>query len=359
MLDDRPRDLVRGDQLRQQFLRDAPSWYGPTGRARYFGSLRGTGCPASGQSRYAAQDGSTLWILDNVGTRKSLLTIDETTGKVIATVLASDTSLIAGAWSLAQPRKGDIGTWLFDANSRKMLFVVPSRRSPSRLNISRDITLQSNALLTSPAWRDAATLMSPGFLPSGRLVVFDSTGRLLRTLGVTPSVGRLPVRVSQHAYQSTLATNSSRSRFVLATRYADRVEIFSRNGPTQLAERPFGFDPTVTEANTRNGPIANLQAARFGYVNVTADDDHIFALFSGKLSRRFHGRENYGRYIHVFDWDGKLVQVAQLDQESIALALHPSSKTLYAVGAPPDPQVRSYPLRSLVSPRGLTQGLGK
>ena len=294
--------------------------------------------------------GGVLWVLENVGMTKTVHALSPA-GTIERTLRPSDTTLLEGAWTLAPPRKSENGVWVFDAEKRRMLLIAPDSSNIRQLRVQREIRLQDSVFLTNPKWRDQSTLVTPGFFPSGRVAQFDSTGRLIHILGATPGKATaFPPEIIQHAYQSTLAPRPSDSRFVLATRYADQIEIFSKDSerPT-LGQRPFRFDPYVTVSKTRSGrPFANLGRARFGYVDVVADDQRILGLFSGKLSQRFHGRENYGRYIHVFDWSGNLRRVVQLDEDAIALALNASARKVYALGGPPDPTIREYSLIDVV-----------
>jgi hypothetical protein len=297
-----------------------------------------------------AADGPRVWVLDINAGKESLLVLSASDGNILARSNSTVDDSISSAWSLDRPPVGDEGIWVYDFGSRKLFLIPYDSTKLTDLRFRRDIQLKSSWTLTGPIWRDAKTIVSAGFFPSGRLGFFDTTGRLLRVAGPTPKGGaNIPAAVVQHAYQSTLAINSSRTRFALATRYADQIELFSADGTLiRSAERPFGFDPKYTVVSTGSGPIPDLSRARFGYVDVVADDQHIFALFSGKLSRRYHGRENYGNYIHIFDWEGNLLTVARLDQEALKISMLPHSDLLYAVGGPPDPQIRSYSVAALI-----------
>lgn len=160
---------------------------------------------------------------------------------------------------------------------------------------------------------------------------------MLRTTGSAPvSPEEVRRQVWLRASQSRLKPRPDRSRWAVVSRFADRLEIYHARGSLlAVGDRPFDFDP---QDLTREDP----GAVRFGYIDVATTDSRIYALFSGRT--RAEGQANYGGRIHVFDWDGRLLDVWELDTRLIALAVTPDDGHLYGVSHHPVPAVRSYTL---------------
>ena len=210
----------------------------------------------------------------------------------------------------------------------------------------RSVKLNANALLLDLGWSPDG-LKGLGTFQEGRLGHLASDGRLLRTTGPTPLEGEeVPAHIRQQAYQSKLKPNPSRTRWVVATRHADRLEIFDAAGNLLAqGDRPVGFEPTYSAEGGEAGQarMTSDEDLRFGYIDVTTTEDRIYGLFSGRT--RAEGRANYGTRVHVFDWDGNLLDVMELDSPIIAVAAAPEGDVLYGIRHEPMPAIVRYPLR--------------
>lgn len=208
----------------------------------------------------------------------------------------------------------------------------------------RSVQLKAEAMMVETAWAGDG-MVGLGTFPTGRIGHLDTEGRLVRTTGPTPMDDReVPPEVRQQAYQSRLKANPSRTRWAVATRYADRLEIFDDTGRLVAeGERPYAFEPVYE--SRRSGDVATMASdgdMRFGYLDITTTDQRIYALFSGRT--RAEGGANYGDIIHVFDWEGRLVDVLQLDARVIAVSVDPSGEALYGVRHNPLPAILAYDL---------------
>ncbi|MBW3554557.1 MAG: TolB-like 6-bladed beta-propeller domain-containing protein [Gemmatimonadetes bacterium] len=208
----------------------------------------------------------------------------------------------------------------------------------------RSVKLKAGTMLLETSWTPRG-MLGLGILEEGRLAHLDDAGALLRTSGPTPMDGQnVPPDIRMQAYQSKLKPNPARTRWVVATRYADRLEIYDAAG-VLVAEgtRPYRFEP-VYEANrsTRAVSMASNEEMRFGYLDVATTDDRIYALFSGRT--RGEGRANYGNTLHVFDWSGTLLEIVRLEAHVIALAVDPEGESLYGLRHDPFPAVLEFEL---------------
>ena len=199
--------------------------------------------------------------------------------------------------------------------------------------------------ITSLSWLSPVDLVATGFFARGRVAVLDSTGKPRRFLGeLPPGDLAVPIRVRQHAFQSALALNRTVQRVALATRHADRLDIYSMDGRSHWEnKRLFMFDPIYEVGQGADGPImASGENLRFGYIAIAAASDRIYALYSGRTRGGFPGRATFGQYVHVYDWNAKLVGVLKLNDDVIDVAVDVSGKVLYGLRHDPDPAVVRY-----------------
>jgi hypothetical protein len=96
----------------------------------------------------------------------------------------------------------------------------------------------------------------------------------------------------------------------------------------RLAKVPFPWGP-IFEADS-NGELRFVDR-RHAYRGCTATKDFLFALYSGRpdsLENRDWAQS--AEFVHVFDWEGGLRAVFQLDRDIGVIAVNSSGDTLFA-----------------------------
>ena len=205
----------------------------------------------------------------------------------------------------------------------------------------RSVTLRAPAMVLATAWADDG-FMGVGAFTDARLARLTPSGRLVRTTGAAPVVPEtVTPQAWTRAYQSRLKARPDGRRLAVAARFADRVEIYDGEGRlTAVGDRTFGFEPDDLRTEDPG-------AVRFGYLDLAVTDSRIYALFSGRT--RDEGDAFLGDRIHVFDWDGRLVDVWALDARLMAIAITPDGTRLYGARHDPEPAVVLY------TPRGQAE----
>lgn len=237
--------------------------------------------------------------------------------------------------------------WVYDSRlSRLTPYVVDHGGSPGLRPRGDPVPLSAPLLLESPRWIDDSTVvaLSP-MLNAGerRFVLFGANGVQRGSVGEEPPGGsQIRGIVRQQAYGGKIAVHPDRPWFVLASRYAGRLDVYDRNGTRVRALRvPERFDPDFSQArdgvNMVRGPHF-----RFGYIDVAATGRRVYGLYSGRKSDE--AGPNYGRLVHVFDWDGRLLRVFGLDRAVFRIAVDPAGEALYALQLEPQPQLIAYDL---------------
>ncbi len=231
--------------------------------------------------------------------------------------------------------------------SGELLIHDPTLQRVTRVDLARDFEddrwvsdrtfkLNANAMLLTTLWSPQG-LVGVGAMPDGRLAHLSPDGRLLRVTGDPPvKPGEARREVWRRTMQTRLKPHPDRTRWAVVSRFADRLEIYDADGRlTALGDRPYDFGPQDLKEEDE-------MAVRFGYIDVATTATRIYALFSGRT--RGEGKANFGDRIHVFDWNGRLVDVWQLDARLISVAVTPDGSQLYGVRHDPLPAVVHYTL---------------
>lgn len=247
-----------------------------------------------------------------------------------------------------QPTPDGRNVWLYDpGNTRLTLLDVEAVVAKRGNAVLQTLALRSSLLPMNAVRLSDTLIASSGLFTAGRLALFTATGDLRRVVGpLPPTRDGVPVPVAQHAYTGTLVRHPERPLLALATRHADRLEFYDPDGGLQrIARGPLGFEP-VYQVQARGGVpfMATGDDLRFGYVDLVAAGDRLYALFSGRTRAERPGRANFGEQVHVFDWEGRLVQVVELDEPALSLAVEEDGRTLYAVRHDPEPAIVRYRL---------------
>jgi len=285
----------------------------------------------------------------------NVVVLDDATDSVVHVIRAADGTLLRSfgrrgegpgeyrsAWSLATAPGGGSGVWIYDMALRRFT-AIRDVEDPS--GAVHGIALRTDGAATTPLWLTDSIIVSPGFFSGGRLARLTPRGAVRGYVGVLPPGGaEIPPSVRQHAYTGNLTKSEARSLLALATRHADQIEIYRPDGTlVKRARGPFGFAPRFTVSTRGGSPAMSTDdGLRFGYIDVAATDERIFALFSGRTRRGSGGDAAFGRYVHVFDWSGTLRDVLRLDADLLTLAV--DGRTLYGVRHDPEPAVVAFRL---------------
>ncbi|MGH7476048.1 MAG: BF3164 family lipoprotein [Longimicrobiales bacterium] len=249
----------------------------------------------------------------------------------------------SGAWSI-DPVPNTPEFDIYDVNQARLTRVsLEAAGAPApRLVSTRNLVASSIVLgpVSTPAGRVAI-----GAFGRDRLGVFDARGELTRSFApLPPEATGAPEPVLHHAYQSWLAPNPDRTRLALATRHADRLDIYSPDGRhLASAERPLGFEPNFGVREGGRGPVmASDDDLRFGYIGLATTAQRIYALFSGYARSERPGYANFGESVYVYDWDGRLHGRYRLPRPAITIAADAASDLIYAVYHDPEPHIGWY-----------------
>ncbi|MDR1719130.1 MAG: hypothetical protein LBR67_03270 [Dysgonamonadaceae bacterium] len=95
------------------------------------------------------------------------------------------------------------------------------------------------------------------------------------------------------------------------------------NGETVLAKL-YSVPVTAVE-----GEIIELENFKVFYTQVCVDDLYIYALYADVLLNFGKDFPFRSKTVHVFDWEGRIVQIIEMDSAAREIAFDPVSKSLY------------------------------
>lgn len=155
--------------------------------------------------------------------------------------------------------------------------------------------------------------------------VIDSTGQLLRHLALSSL--RVPPADSpflRSAYKARVCGVHG-TRAALAFRYTSQLVIADAESRRDVAANvPHRFGPSFIDLPIMGRRIfkGGAHGVRYAYLNCVATDQAIYALFSGRLIGKYdRAGDNAGRFVHRFDWSGRLTASWELDHDAFSLAV--------------------------------------
>jgi hypothetical protein len=319
------------------------------------GALVGSGESYYTPSYIVARD-SLIFVLDR-GSEKYFSVVSKSTGRVLSRFGAKGDGPgeFRGPFSLHIDTKDPDKLWVFDLNLRR-LTSVNLGGIPLRAGFPKFASTTINLPLFDILPMSSGSLLGTTLSQDGeRFVQLRADGSVERKIGRTlPPPSNIPMSVWQNAQRVHMARSPDGSKFVAASRYADRIEIYNASGQLlATCQRHFGFDPVFSKeafvvGAGKNGPIMGAGPdSRWAYVSVATSTRRIYAIFSGKTSRGFRSSQSMGHVLHVFDWTGRSVGVFTLDNTVVSIAVEPDDSQLYAVRHDPEPAIVKYNLLSI------------
>lgn len=275
--------------------------------------------PIIGNPRSMAINGGTLWISDRAG-EPYLHAINIRSGQLFQSRGRHGEG--PGDFSYApllMTRPGDTtAVWAYDGGLRRMSR-VDSGAAPTRVMPSQD---QQVSTIWSQVWITDRTRVGVGNTDTNRFVFSDTTGRLIRlAVGALLGADSVPAAARWDASSGFALCASPRARRIaIAFIYAGRIDILDDSAKV-VASAAVPFPDSVRWVRARNGQVFPDRSWYY-YQDCVATPTRLYALFDGhRTDGPGRGRTSAARYVHVFDWSGRLVSVLGLDHEASAIAV--------------------------------------
>jgi WD40 repeat protein len=138
-------------------------------------------------------------------------------------------------------------------------------------------------------------------------------------------------RADKMAYESFLFAKPSGDKCVMACRYSDRIELLDiRTGKSQVIKGPENFEPSIVIMKGNDGKELGTRGpeSRYAFVKGKTTNKYIYLLYSGNHDDTEH--LYFGKYIYVYDWDGKPVKKITLQDYVLDFAVTQNDTELYS-----------------------------
>lgn len=204
----------------------------------------------------------------------------------------------------------------------------------------------STILGLSPERFAANGLWATKLLEIDRLQGAHADTEAVHSAALFPEVVAPKVAINLHL--NSIALNPRDHRIVQAFLYASRLHVYAPDGKLERAVAgPFdvklSYDVVFSEAAHLDvfGPNADT---RYSYIDVRADAEHIYTLFSGRLASYFKEDAPFGDQLHVFTWDGLFVGAWQLPDAVNRIAISHDGSRMWAARRLPTASIVEYDL---------------
>ena len=225
--------------------------------------------------------------------------------------------------------------WNYDPGKEKIIFTrLDSLHEAGASHFIKEMPVQG--FYYSPQLVNDSTLLTSGnYFHSHddyKLATLDMTsGKSYNQMAPYSADSSKPYTTPQKmSDESFLFLKPSKNKCVLAYRFTDRIELVDLDSRKSTIIRGQDmFEPRMKVMTRRNGTKIAYPGdeSREAYVRGQVTDKYIYLLYSGNLP----GGENlfYGKYIHVYDWDGKPVKRLELDNYTKDIAVTANDSLLY------------------------------
>lgn len=292
-----------------------------------------------------------LVVIDRRGA-KNIHVLDAGSGEHIASVGdpgEGPAEFLAPA-SITRDPRGRV--WIHDGEAQRLTRLDLARLDEQRGWADSSFRLRGSALALDLSWTAEGRLLAVGLFTGGRFGIYDAEGVLLAERGEFPELpGDPPSVVRQQILLSRLVSRPDGRLFGAAARMAARIDLVSPEGEIRGEARvPLPFEPEFEIRDAGGFPaVIHSRESPSGYLDMAATGDRLLALFSGRSDADFERRSSYGRDIHVFDWDGRLVEVLRADRDLFAIGIDGETGRLYGVQHDPVPAILVFDLAGVLA----------
>jgi hypothetical protein len=148
-----------------------------------------------------------------------------------------------------------------------------------------------------------------------RLAITNNEGEVIANGGALPEKETNQISDFVHliAYQGLLTTNANENKIAVSTRYGGMIQFFIyKDNELELIKEYISFLPEYRQEGEN---FAVTRLTRWGYLSIDSNDKYVYVLYSGKNQSEYPSTCYLGSEIHVYDWNGKPIQLLKTNRE--------------------------------------------
>lgn len=226
------------------------------------------------------------------------------------------------------------GMWVYDINKSKIIFSDFDRIQSADSSIIKDPKPIAGFYYSVQLLNDSSVIASGDYdspLDYKIAILNLNNSKIERQMiRYSPDTSNPYNRQRKMAYESFLFLKPSRNKCVLASRYADRIEIIDIDAEkSKVVVGPEGFEPNMIVMTGGDGKKLSSRGpdTRYAFVRGKTTEKFIYLLYSGEKDDAKHAF--YGKYIYVYDWNGRPVQRLELSNPVLDFAITSDDSLLY------------------------------
>ncbi len=279
-------------------------------------------------------------VIQEMGTPFLLKIIDLKTNKVQqAAPKGSGDGTVTVAWGIGILNNR---IWVFDGVQKKIVFL--SEDKDRMFSITREVRLAEKNVMEAFPVTDSLILGMGGSDSKNRLMVFNGSGALDKSMGDFPAiVDSKGIEPSNVIFSSFTAATPSGDKVVLACTKVDVIEIYDpRSGLIKRMHGPEGVSVRVKKKQVLMGTMLTTEPAMSAYWNVVGKQDQFWAGYSGFLGekgKRPKDTDIYPREIYCFGWDGSPRSKLQFDIPLSSFDIDENSGKIYCLTKNPKDEI--------------------
>ncbi len=283
-----------------------------------------------GEPWHLAVQGTQLWVADHSG-NPYLHVVDIPSARIIfSTGRHGEGPGDFEATPQFTRRPGDAGAiWAYDDVLKRL---VREAGHPTTDYVIDDPP-QQFVDVYSYLWLGWDRLVGVGDMDSNRVIIADTGGdRFAVHRADLLGPDSVPLLARRAASEGFVACSSpAMKRFAVLYMLGGRIDIFDSAGRVLAHARvPFATNGQWV-MSPRHGTLW-AQPDWMYYIDCDATPEYLYALFAGyRTDGPNGGRIRAARYVHILDWDGRLVRVIGLGHEMSAIAVS-GDTLLFAAG---------------------------
>jgi hypothetical protein len=223
--------------------------------------------------------------------------------------------------------------WAYDVNKEKIIYSRLANPADTGSRFFKEMRVPTY-YYTVQLLNDTTLLASGDYesVDNYQISMVDlNKGSIVKQMAPYSSTDSVPYdRPRKTAYESFLFAKPSKDKAVLAYRYADRIEIVDLNsGKSKIVQGPEGFNPVMNVIVRTDGKKISTRGpdTRYAFVRGEVTNNFIYLLYSGNKEGTPH--RFYGKYVYVYDWDGKPVQKLELSDDTKDFTVSGNDSLLY------------------------------
>lgn len=296
-----------------------------------------------GRPRLIAVGTDRIYLGDR-SARQVLQVYDRYTGEYILSAgpRGEGAGEIRRLWAIDFKPGSDAG-WLYEFRTRVMHFFNGDSLTGETVRLSEKTGAPLGLTRV-----EGDSIAAVGMFRTGRLAIYDSAGDFARFVGPTPPGDpETPVPVRQHAFQALARTNLDSTRTVIASRNTDLIEIYDSAGLLYIVRGPRFNEPEYTLYGDSDGNswLGMNDENIISYVDLTASNELIFALYSGESIAEFNSSDRtvpVAGTVFVFTWSGNPIAVLEIANGALYIGISEDGRDLYAIYRSPVPMILRY-----------------